>query len=117
MSRIVAFNNLLQKTADLISNRFPDDRDIDYTRSKIELGVERAPRLAVVTFMEEVIPYRAYIDNRDEAFFLGKAKADDTLRCFNLGEKWKVLSETEKDMLWTNVSKMVALGEKIMSGE
>ena len=114
MSRTVAFNNLLQSTADLVCKRFPEDRDIDYTRSRIELAVSMSPRLAVVSFMENVEPLRDYIVRRDEAFFLGKAKTDDTLKCFNLGDKWKTLSESDKETLWSNVTKMMVLGDKIM---
>ena len=117
MSRNGAFNSLLQSTADLVSKRFPNDRDIDYTRSRIDLAVSMSPRLAVVNFIEAVDPYRKYIKKRDEAFFLGMAKADDTLKCFNLGDKWTRLSDADKDVLWTNVTKMVSLGDKIMCGE
>ncbi len=115
MSRNAAFNNLLTSTADILSTRFPTDRDIDYTRSRIEIAVSMSPRLAVVNFMSAVDPYRRYIKKRDEAFFLGMAKTDDTLKCFNLGDKWQQLNDSDKTMLWDNVSKMVSLGDKIMS--
>ena len=114
MSRHHAFNNLLQSTADIVSKRFPNDKDIDYARCKLEVAVSKSPRLPVLHFMDAVDPYREYIAARDEAFFLGVAKADDTLNCFNLGDKWKHLTEEDKDSLWRNVSKMVDLGDKII---
>ncbi len=114
MSRHNVFNNLLQSTADIVSKRFPKDKDVDYARSRLAVAISMSPRLPVLHFMDGIDPYRKYIKNRDESFFLGVAKADDTLKCFNLGDKWQQLSDDDKESLWINVSKMVSLGDKII---
>ncbi len=115
MSRHSVFNNLLQTTADIVFRRFPSDRDIDYARSRLDVAISMSPRLPVLHFMDNIDPYRKYIKRRDEVFFLGAAKSDDTLKCFNLGEKWEQLSDEDKELLWGNVTKMVSLGDKIVS--
>ena len=116
MERTAIFLDLLRDTADLIAKRFPKDRDIDYHVHQVETAIRMSARLTIVHFLEGVQPYREQIAKRDEAFFLGMAKSDDTLQAFNLGDKYNQLSDSDKDTLWANITKLIKLGDRIVDG-
>jgi hypothetical protein len=79
------------------------------------MSISMSPRLTITTFMQGVAPFLKQIADRDEQFFLGQAKTNEALQCFNLGDKWSQLTDEDKDHLWRNVRKMAALGGKILA--
>ena len=114
MTMIMAFHKLLTETIDIIANKFPLDKEIQYTKSQIDMSTNMSPRYAVVSFMEEIRPYKQKIDNRDEDFFIRKSCTEITISSLNLSEKWNEFSSNDKERLWNNVKKLMKLGEKIL---
>jgi hypothetical protein len=114
-TRILAFQNILRDSLTLMSNKFPDDADIEDTRNKVELSTSISPHFVIVSFMQNVEPFVEKIKKRDERFFLKIAGEKKSLGSLKLGDKWHKLSEKEKDLLWKNVEKLVQLGNRILS--
>jgi hypothetical protein len=116
VARITAFNNLLRNIVDIVATKFPEDRDIEWYRSRIELSTSVSPRQTIISFMQTAQPYLKNILQKDEQFFLCVADSQQSLQKLGLGEKWDKLEGHEKDALWKNVQKMVLLGNKILQG-
>jgi hypothetical protein len=74
MNRILQiknFNGLLEQFFDFLENTFPDYRsDIILTRSTADFIRKSNPRLVVEQFMENVGPYKKYIFDCNEDFFI-----------------------------------------------
>jgi len=115
VARVTAFNNLLQDIVNIVSRRFPEDKDLEYTRSKIELYVSLSPRQTISTFMKSAQPYLEEILNKNDAFFIGMAQQSDVFSTLQLDSKWSLLEDTDRETLWKNVQKMLVLGNKILS--
>jgi hypothetical protein len=114
--RIDAFNKFLLKTLGSISNKFPDDKDIYFALAQVELSVNISPRLTVEVFLGAIHDYETQIAAKDEHFFLDLFNSDsdeklNTLKCFELGDKWNTLTNEEKDDLFTKVQKLVFLAK------
>lgn len=112
--RIHAFNNMLKDLLEYISKKFPQDKDVTYARSQIELALTLSSITSIRSFMSCAQPYLSEIYNKDEHFFLDIAKTDSTLNCMHLGDKWKDLDDNDKDTIWKKLQKMVVLGNKIV---
>jgi hypothetical protein len=115
IARVTAFNNLLRDIVNIISNKFPDDKDIEWYKSQIELSTSIAPRKTIVSFMQTARPYLKNILHKDEHFFLCIVDSEGSLEKLGIGKKWKELEGHQKDALWRNVQKMIILGDKILS--
>jgi len=115
LARVTAFNNLLRDIINLVSNKFPEDKDVAYTKSQIELAISVSPRGTISGFMKETKPYLEKILHKDEDFFLNMINDSKGLQGLAINDKWTYLNTVEKDRLWKNVQKMVVLGNKIMS--
>lgn len=113
--KIIAFNKMLKDVVESISDKFPDDKDISFTKDNIDISISMSPRTPVKMFMQGVSPFLQQIAQKDDKFFLKTANEDENLRSLDLSDKWNHYSEDEKELLWKKVQKMVLLGGKIMS--
>lgn len=114
-ARVIHFNNLLKDILSLLSARFPQDKDVEYTRNQVELATSVSTRRVIENFSNTVRPYLQKIHDRDETFFLNKATTDSYLQDLNIHDKWASLSKEDREHLWKNVQKMVILGDKILN--
>lgn len=115
VTRVTAFNNLLRDIVNIIAKRFPEDKDLEWYRSQIELSSSVSPRRTICSFMQGAKPYLKNIRDKDDKFFLYVADSSESLSKLRLGDKWESLSRHEKEALWKNVQKMVVLANKILS--
>lgn len=111
---IDTFCVILKDTLNVISRKFPDDRDVYFTQSQVEISINVSPRIVIETFLENVRPFEEKIKNKDEKFFLELASSDESLKCFEFGDKWRDFTEEEKELLFRNVQKLVTLARKAM---
>ena len=111
--KIEVFNKMLLDTVSFLMNKFPEDKDISYTQYQIEIANSTSPRLTFDTVMEYIPLYSKEITNQDENFFLNLSKQEDSLKCFNLHDKWAQLLDTEKEYLFIQFRKMLTLGNII----
>jgi len=115
VARVNAFNNLLRDIVNIMATKFPEDRDIEWYKSQIELSASVSPRKTITSFMQSVRPFLKYILHKDEQFFLCYVDSQESLQKLGLGKKWNQLEQQQKDALWKNVQKMVVLGDKILA--
>lgn len=113
--RLTSFTKLLTKSIDFICDKFPQDRDISYTAYQISLSISVSPRLVLNTFMNNIVDYKQKIVDRDASFFLTLSNGTDGLQCFNLGEKWELFDSLEKEFVFQQVAKLIALGTLIQA--
>ena len=115
--RITKFHNYLRDVVTILSDRFPEDKEVEYTKSQIELAVSVSPRGTITTFMGSARPYLEKILHKDEQFFLCMADGTKSLKGLAINDKWGKLTDEDKDRLWKTVQKMVVLGNKILTEE
>ncbi len=115
IARITAFNNLLIDILSLVEKHFPGDKDLEYTKSQIELALSFSPGTTIASFMRDVKPYLEKIHNKDEHFFKNIADKEKSLKGLSLGKKWDVLEKPEREKVWRNVQKMIVLGDRILN--
>ena len=108
-----AFTDLLKDLLVRLTKKFPMDRDLAYSRSQIELGLSMSPTTTINAFVDNVLPYKEKIKNRQESFFLNMAQTDESVQYLNIGDKWNLLSNEDKDFLWKTVFKLLNLGIKL----
>ena len=111
--RIQVFNKMLLDTISFLINKFPTDRDFSFTKSQIELSISTFPEVPFNTVMEYIPLYTTEITNQDENFFLSLSKTNDSLKCFNLHDKWSQLTSQEKEYMFVQFRKMLTLGNII----
>jgi hypothetical protein len=107
---VCAFNRVLQDALQLIYEKFPDDPSVKHARTKIAVAVDACPSAPLTTFMEHTIPFAKQIDDRDDAFFLGRYEGDDELQVLNLKDRWNALDANTKNGLWERVNKLKDIG-------
>jgi hypothetical protein len=112
--RISQFNKILLETVTFIHKKFPTDRDIDYAMCQIEMVIPISPRSVVVQFMSSIKSYIPKILARDVSFFIDLLKSDEYLKCFELHDKWHLLSSDEQEYILGNAIKLVKLGTIII---
>jgi glycyl-tRNA synthetase alpha subunit len=115
--RITTFNKILLETLGELSNKFPQDRDIFYALSELEIAQNTvsSTRYVVTSFMESLSPFKKEIEEFNESFFLNLVCTDENLKCFNLADKWQFFSVTERAKLFATVQKLLKLGAVIES--
>ena len=113
--QITVFNKLMMEIVEMLADKFPMDKDVDYAKSQLEIAMSVSTRSTISTYMETTRPYLEKILNKDEDFFLEKADKTSALRDLGLGSKWRQLTPTEKSIMWRNIQKMIVLGNKILT--
>lgn len=111
-----AFNKHLLELLKMLMTKFPEDRDISVIHSQVETASRLTPRLTVVHFIKEVLPFTDHIESRNEAFFLQlvKNEYDDVIGYLNLPNKWQCFNDREREFLWKNIQNLTTLGRKIL---
>ena len=99
----------------IVSQKFPDDKDLEYTKSQIELGVSVSPLSTITSFINNTRPYLEKILHKDEGFFLTVVEDHSAFKGMAISTKWHELTQSEKDHMWKNVQKMIVLGNKILT--
>ena len=115
MSQTQSFCKILNETLAFITTKFPSDKDLEYSKSQIELALLVSQRLTITTFVNATTPFLAKIEARDSDFFLNVANAEPALACLKLGDKWGNLSPADQEYLWQNVKRLTVLGQKLIS--
>lgn len=112
-----AFVAQLTQLLEYLEKRFPDDRDIHYTRKQLDAAASLSPRLVVVHFMAEVRPYMDELMAGNEKFFLHLVtnSYDDVLGHMDIAGKWSTLNEDERAWLFTKTQNIAKMGNLIAS--
>lgn len=115
-AQVAAFNTKLHGIVELLLKRFPSDRNISFTRSKVELAQKTNSKLPALHFMREITDHLSQLEARDDQFFLTlvQNKYDDALASLDIPHKWSCLTDEDKEYLWTTTQTLAKLGQKIV---
>jgi len=119
---IKVFNDILDQFFDFLENEFLDFKsDIILTRTGVEFLRKSNPRLVVEQFLTMVEPYRKYIFDCDELFFLnfqlldGSISNENASLCLKVKKIWMSdnINDTQKAYIWLYFQKLIKAGDKI----
>jgi len=116
------FNGLIDQFFNFLDESFPDFRsDFILTRSTIEFIRKSNPRVVVEQFMNNINPFRRYIRECDEDFFInyelsdlsGTLSRDDFILGAKLKQIWVSgrITEQQKAMVFYYFQKLIQAGE------
>lgn len=123
MNRILQiknFNGLLEQFFDFLEDTFPDHRsDIILTRTTADFIRKGNPRLVVEQFMENMKPFKTYIFDCNEDFFLNFeiSKLELSKENFLFGMKLKQMwvsnnvTDLDKAKVFYYFQKLIKAGE------
>jgi hypothetical protein len=128
MSKIVQikiFNDILDQFFDFLENNFPLFKsDLLLTRSTAEFIRKSNPRLVVEQFMGIVGPYRKYIFDCNEHFFLNfesnfqntDLTTDNIMSGLKIKKMWlsEQISDRQKAYIWLYFQKLLKAGENVI---
>lgn len=129
MSKIVQikiFNDLLTQFLDYLETNFVYFKsDIILSRSTIEFIHKSNPRLVVEQYMNYVEPYRKYISDCNEDFFLNfdnlnlnkiGLTQDDMVLISKIRNIWLScdITDNQKAYIWLYLQKLIRAGEKVI---
>jgi hypothetical protein len=111
-AQVGMFNAQLYGIIELLCKKFPDDKNLSFTKTHIELAKQTNSKLPALHFTKEITNHLDQLKNRDDAFFLtlAKTKYDDVLSSMDLPHKWSSLNTDEKDFLWKTTETLAKLG-------
>lgn len=126
MSRFVQikiFNDVLEQFFDYLTDNFSDYKsDIILARTATEFVRNSNPRLVVEKFMSSVLPYKKYVFDCNESFFLDQnfdhnLDTDNVMTAMKIKNIWTSHETTErqKAYIWLFFQKLIKAGEKVMS--
>lgn len=119
---IKVFNDILDQFFNYLETQFEEFKsDIILTRTGVEFIRKNNPRLVVEQFVTMIEPFREYIFNCDEDFFLNFQLLDDSisnensLLCMKVKKIWVSdnITDTQKAHIWLYFQKLIKAGDKI----
>lgn len=119
---IKVFNDILDQFFDYLETEFLEFKsDIVLTRTGVEFIRKNNPRLVVEQFVSMIEPFKQYIFNCDEDFFLnfnlldGGISNENSLLCMKVKKIWmsENITDTQKAHIWLYFHKLIKAGEKI----
>ena len=124
MSQLVnikLFNNLIDQFLDFLETDFKEFKsDIILAKNTISILRTSNPRIFINMFMSSIEPYKKYIIECDEDFFLKfednlDIEEDNIIPGCKIREIWKSADTTElqKAKIWNYLNKLIKIGEKV----
>lgn len=123
MSYLNIFTTQLSNLSEQLVNLFPGDTHLRVTHNFIKLMKSANPRKLHDIFSEIMVPYKQYILEKNESFFLehnycefsDRAEDQDTANSImiSLKENWKTMRPEDQETTWKYFQVLVKLHEKI----
>jgi type I site-specific restriction-modification system R (restriction) subunit len=122
MSFLTAFNNQLCNLVNNLSDMFPEDPDLQFSKNTVAFLKKNNPRKLQKIFSEYVGIYKNQIKEEDDKFFLTKdfIKEDldfdsnhysnDIMK--NLKKYWHLIDTESKKNIWKYLKVLVILNDK-----
>lgn len=112
------FNKMVNNFLDELQTILPDEKDIVIFKSQLDVTAMINPHKILQSFILYVYPYKKYIMEKKEEFFLGNnisLKKDYMTEAIHLTDLWKTkLSNENKEVVWKYFQVMIILSEKSM---
>ena len=126
MSLLSAFTTQLINLTTNLSEMFPNDPDLQFTKNSISLIKKTNPRKLQLIFNKYVKQYEKYILDKNEEFllnanFLNNINVDNTKLEYaesiinNLRKYWSKLDEESKENIWKYLQVLMILNNKCVN--
>ena len=124
MSILSAFNQQLLNLSVNLSELFPDDPDIEFTKNSISLIKRTNPRKLQEIFKYYMSRYKTQILNKEAEFFLERDIINQDLNLdnsqldyahnimINLKKNWSAMDSESKENVWKYLQVLVVLSDK-----
>ncbi len=133
MSNLGRFNSQLENMLNELSKSFPNWVDIKIFREKFLIAKKVNPKLILLVFLQYIYPYKSYITNKNEKFFLdenltntitndkeiqksGEVDGEYLLtKALNLKKLWLQMNDQQKQTIWTYFQVLIFLCERYVA--
>jgi len=126
MSYLTAFNNQITNLVNNLSDMFPEDYDLEFTKNSVSFLKKNNPRKLQTIFSSYIAVYTNEINNENENFFLKKDFIKDDLKydqnddsgdysyeiMKNLKKYWTIIDDESKKNIWKYLKVLIILNEK-----
>lgn len=126
MSYLTAFNNQITNLVNNLSDMFPEDYDLEFTKNSVSFLKKNNPRKLQTVFSSYIAVYTNEINNENENFFLKKDFIKDDLKydrnddsgdysyeiMKNLKKYWTIIDDESKKNIWKYLKVLIILNEK-----
>ena len=121
MSLLTAFNNQILNLINDLNKLYPHETDIKLFNEKYKIIRYANPRIIIENFIAYVYPYKDFIMNNNEKFFLEKNTSLDReftendvslTKVINFKKLWLKTSDENKDSIWKYFKVLIILAEK-----
>ena len=121
MSLLTAFNNQIKNLITDLNKLYPDETDINLFNEKYKIIRYANPRIIIENFIVYVYPYKEFIMNKNEKFFLEDNTPVDKeftendvslTKVINFKNLWLKTSDENKDAIWKYFQVLIILAEK-----
>ena len=118
-SFLTAFCNLIIRFNEELIDTFPNEQEFKTVKTAIMLMKQTNPRLLLNLFVSYIEPWKEYVTNRNESFFINKDYDDEAQGDTNflmlitrLKQYWPNLSDKNRDCIWKYLNTLIILSEK-----
>lgn len=124
------FNQQLENLLNDLIALFPDNKNIKVYREKYLLAKGMNPQLVLLIFLKYIYPYKQYIVDKNEEFFLSdnlissvssnsdiqKESDSDTdyilTQALGMKKLWQMMEDREKEIMWQYFKVLAVLCER-----
>ena len=121
MSILTAFNTQVQNLIDDLNKLYPNEKDINLFKEKFKLIKFANPRLIIENFIVYVYPYKEFIMNKNEIYFIEEDNSINRecdkneislTKVINFKKLWKKTSDKNKGAIWKYFQVLIILAER-----
>lgn len=121
MSILTAFNTQVQNLIDDLKKLYPNEKDINLFREKFKLVKFANPRIIIENFIVYVYPYKEFIMNKNEKYFIEEDNSINRecdkneislTKVINFKKLWEKTSDKNKDAIWKYFQVLIILAER-----
>ena len=121
MSILTAFNTQVQNLIVDLKKLYPNEKDINLFREKFKLVKFANPRIIIENFIVYVYPYKEFIMNKNEKYFIEEDNSINRecdkneislTKVINFKKLWEKTSDKNKDAIWKYFQVLIILAER-----
>lgn len=110
-AKLAAFKRLISEIANVVQKH--TQVDLSVMMYQLDTALSLSPATTINTFFKDSQPYLKEIYSRDADFFLDMAHSNSHVLDIPIATVWTLLTDHERETIWTNVEKLIVLAESI----
>ena len=121
MTLLSAFNTQIENLITDLNKLYPNESDIKIFKEKFKLIKFANPRMIIENFIVYVYPYKEFIMNKKEEYFIEDNNSIDRefkeneislTKVINFKKLWLKTSDENKDAIWKYFQVLIILSER-----